>query len=167
MVMATKPVLKRKSFAKKPASESELDVALEYAKRNVTELRFTKGAKKGQVKRRAYTGQTLERDLLRVIANSALERWSEQPTTKLVLVAANVAREAIPMYQGRNTRETEQRYEGYKRATMKLMNLRRVWQMFRDAQRRRAGEPIPERAKQKNYPLEDGKKNKGQYRMFS
>jgi len=165
--VTSKPVLQEKDVKKRPAAEVELDEALEYATHDRPETRYKKGNKKGQIKRKAYVGQKLERDLLRIIANTALERWAEEPTTKLVLIAANAARKAIPMYQGRNTRETEQRYEGYKCATMKVMSIRRIWQMKMDAARKARGGTVPERPKQADYPLEEGKKHKGQYRMFS
>ena len=164
--MSSKPVLEDEEIKYKPVSNDELDEALAYAAQSRPEIRYKKGKKKGQVKRRAYAGQTLSRDLLRIIGNTALKRRAEQLTVKLPLLAANVAREAIPMYQG-TQRETQLRYEAYKCATMKIMSIRRVWQMRQDARRRVAGAPIPARPQQTEHPLDERKKHKGQLRMFS
>ena len=165
--MTSKPILEQRDLRKRPVTETELDVSLEYATKNRVELRYKRGKKKGLVKRKAYIGQNLSRDLLRIIANTALERWAGEPTTKLVMIAAQAARSAIPMYQGNTLRETERRYEGFKCATMKMMNIRRVWQMQRDAERKDGGAPVPKRPQQKKHPIDERKKHASQYRLFS
>ena len=164
--MSSKPVLEEKEIKYKPVSNAELDEALVYATQDRPEVRYKKGKKKGRVKRGVYVGQTLSRDLLRIIGNTTLERRAKEPKAKLAPLAANVAREAIPMYQG-TERETQLRYEGYKCAVMKIMNIRRVWQMRRDAERKALGLEIPERPAQTEYPLDKRKKHEGQRRMFS
>ena len=164
--MTSKPILEEKEMELAPVRKVELDEALEYARTSRPEVLYKRGKKKGRIKHKAYVGQELSRDLLRIIGNSALERRAEQRTAKLPLIAANVAREAIPQYKGTEA-ETQLRYTAYKCATMKIMSIRRVWQMKRDAERKAAGQAIPERPKQVDYPLDERPKHEGQRRLFS
>lgn len=165
--MTSKPVLEVKSFAKKPVSNHELREAIAYAKNSRPAVRYQRGPKKGRVKRKAYVGQELEEDMLRIIANTALERWTAQPTAKLVMIAAHAARGAIPQYRSPSVYETDCRYQAYKCATMKVMNIRRMWQIERDRERAARGEDIPERPKQVEHALDERPKYKNQFRLFS
>lgn len=164
--MTSKPVLQDKEIEYQPVREFELDEALAYAAQDRSEVLYKRGPKKGQVKRKAYVGQVLDRDLLRILGNTALERRAEKPTERLVQVAATVAREAIPSYRG-TERETQLRYEAYKCAVMKIMSIRRVWQMAMDERRKAQGLSIPERIKQTEFPEDGRPKHKRQLRMFS
>lgn len=162
--MAERLILKQGSVPYRPVSEAELDEAVAYATIGRPEHRATKGRRKGQVIRKAYIGQELDRDMLRVLGNTALSR--REPKSRLALLAANVVREAVPSFSG-TVAEVEKRYEGYKCAVMKMMSLRRVWQMQRDTERLEQGLPIPERPEQVEYPEDERKKFTGQLRLIS
>jgi len=158
--MAEKPVLARKEIGYRPVTEDELDAAVEYAKKD----RPAPKPKKGQRQKMPYKGQELDRNLLRILGNSALERRT--PGVFLAMLAANVVRDAVPQYK-ETLIPDEARYEGYKCAVMKIMNIRRVWQMRNDKKRREQGLPIPERPKQTHNPEDPSPKNKGQVRLTS
>ena len=164
--MTSKPVLEEKEVKFDPVSNAELDEAIKYARVSRPEVLYKRGKKKGQIKRKAYVGQELARDLLRIIGNTALKRRAEQPTAKLVMIAAYAARQAIPQYQG-TVQEKQLRYVAHKCAAMKIMSIRRVWQMKMDALRKARGLAIPERLKQIQHPLDERPKFKNQRRLFS
>lgn len=163
--MTERPVLAQKTFGYSPVTKAELDEAIEYAKTDQTEERYKRGKQAGQVKRKGYKGQELDRDLLRILGNTALQRRERKSI--LPKLAAAVVREAIPSFRGATAAETEFRYQGYKRGVMKIMSIRRVWQIKADEQRRATGIPIPERPKQTEFPMDSRPAFKNQRRLFS
>jgi hypothetical protein len=158
--MTEKPVLEQQRFEYRAVTEAELEEALEYARHD----RPAPKPKKGARARKAYVGQELDRDLLRILGNSALERRKEGSI--LPLLAASVVREAVPSFKG-SEQDIQRRYESYKCAVMKIMSIRRVWQMKQDAEKRRKGIPIPSRTEQTQHPDDTRKRHKGQIRLFS
>jgi hypothetical protein len=163
--MSERLVLESKEV-KNPIREIELDEGLAHARKSTSEIRFKSGKRKGQIKTRAYRGEELDRALLRILGNTALKRWKENRRVLLPVLAAYVVRSAIPHYpdigpSGGN------RYEGYKRAVMKMMSIRGHWQQARDRELEDQGLPTPERPKQTEHPVEEEGKHKGQIRLFS
>ncbi len=136
-----RPVVVQKSLGYQPVSEGELDIGVAYAK---TEYE-----------------KDLDRDLLRLVVNTTLERRNAQ--TKLAFLAATVVRENIRL----SNKEQAPKIDAYKGAIMKVMSTRRVRQMQRDAEKRKQGLSIPMRPKQVEHPLDPRPQFADQYRLIS
>jgi len=150
-----------------PVTYSELGAALRHAAISRPEHRAKRGKRKGQITRKAYLGQQLEKYLVRILANSALKLWEEDRRVILPLLAANVIRKAIPLLSTDDAREVENRYEGYKRAVMKVMSMRGHWKQKSNRKKRKEGIPVPPVPKQTEHPVETEPDQKGQLRLFS
>ncbi len=163
--MADRPVINRKSIATGPVSNEEIEAALAYARQDRQARKRRKHDTKDPQR---YVGRELDKNLLRILANSALQRWVNETGRKVILplLAANVVREVIPQFQG-SIAEVDQLYQAYKCAVMKIMSIRRVWQMKRDAEKRKRGQEIPERTKQTEHPAETKPGQQLQLRLFS
>ena len=163
--MADRPVINRKSIATGPVSNEELEAALVYAKKDRQARKRRKHDTKDPQR---YVGRELDKNLLRILANTALQRWVNDTGRKVILplLAANVVREAVPQFKG-SLAEIDQLYQAYKCAVMKIMSIRRVWQMKHDAEKRKRGEEIPERQKQTEHPQETKPGQQKQLRLFS
>jgi len=163
--VVNRPVISRKSIATGPVSNEELTVALEYAKQDRQARKRRRHDTKDPQR---YVGRELDKNLLRILANTALQRWINETGRKVILplIAANVVREAVPQFPG-SLVEVDQLYQAYKCAVMKIMSIRRVWQMKRDAEKHKRGEPVPERIKQTEHPAETKPGQERQLRLFS
>jgi len=163
--VAERPVVKRSAINAAPITESELTAALAYAR---TDRPARKRRKKDTEDPKPYIGQELDRNLLRVIANTALQRWVNETGRRVILplLAANVVRDVVPQFRDSVQRDNLM-YQAYKGATMKIMSIRRVWQMEADKQKKLRGKPIPERVTQTEHPAEQIKGLGVQLRLFS
>jgi|GEM_PF-5901570 len=92
--MTQRPVLETKQLSYGPVSEWELDIGVEWAKKEY--------------------GRTISRNLLRIIFNTTEERRVRG--SKLPLLVATVVREAIPP----KNKEERHKIDGYKGAAMKI-----------------------------------------------
>lgn len=114
--MAQRPILETERLHYRPVSEYELEKALAYAARDRSEILYTRGEKKGQIKSKAYAGEVLDYDMLEVFANTVLKRRTSR--SKLAFLAATVVREKIKSTDQRN----RDRVDAYKGAIMKIMS---------------------------------------------
>jgi len=162
--MAERPVLEHESL-KDPVTNTELEIALAYAKQDRP---ARKRRKSDTTDPKPYVGQVLSKELLRVIVNTALERWINRSGRRVILpmLVAHVVRDVVPQFK-LSVADDDLLYQAYKCGAMKLMSIRRVWQMKADKRRKERGEPIPERVKQTEHPQETKKDQEKQLRLFS
>jgi hypothetical protein len=139
--MSDRPVLKREVLAFGPVTEWELDIALKY-------VRDPKGKYKVE----------LDRDLLRVLVNTANERRSKGVI--LPLLVARIVSEGIPF----KNKAEKPKYESYKGAVMKVFSERsarspaaQAKKVASAARTRRTGQ-----RKRGTHPEDARKKHKGQ-----
>ncbi|MBI2610381.1 hypothetical protein HYW60_00380 [Candidatus Kaiserbacteria bacterium] len=136
--MAQRPVLETEEVGFEPVSDYELDVGVAYA-------------------RKEYA-KDVDRDMLRVLVNTTLERRS--PKTILPFLAATVVREAIPL----KDKERAPKIEAYKGAVMKILSDRSVQKRGADARKRAAGREVPPKPKPTEHP--EDPKHKGQFLLL-
>ena len=140
---ADKMVVSHAELQGAPVSEQELDTALAYAHEEPPKGKY---------------GRDLDRDLLRIIINTVIER--RDAGTKLPFLTAHVVREVLPLVEKNDTLK----YEAYKGATMKVFSTRSAWKR-RGATRTRKAAARDSTGPPK--PLEDLRpKYKGQYKLF-
>lgn len=128
-----------------PATESELNIALVYAK-----------DPEGKYKR------DIDRDLLRLIVNTAIER--RRPGVILPFLVAEIAREVIPLSEKKDALK----YEAYKGAAMKIFSERSAWKSKGAAHKRRRATEEAQRSKDRKtrHPEDARPKYKGQYKLL-
>lgn len=129
-----------------PVSDWELNVALDYARNP-----------KGKYRRE------LDRDLLRLVVNTAIER--RRPESILPFLTAEVAREVIPQREKKDALK----YEAYKGAAMKVFSGRSARARSARAQKKKAARPRshpPPSEKPGVYPEDQRPKHKGQLKML-
>ncbi len=143
--MVDRPVLKREELEFAAVSEWELDIAMAYA-------RDPKGKYRVE----------LDRDLLRVLVNTANERRSRNVI--LPLLVARVVSDGIPF----KNKTEKPKYEAYKGSVMKVFSERsarspaaQAKKIASAARTRRTG-----KKGRRDYPEDSHPKHKGQLRMF-
>ncbi|QQG37745.1 MAG: hypothetical protein HYS26_03925 [Candidatus Kaiserbacteria bacterium] len=140
--MTDRPVLKHEEIVFGPITEWELDNALAY-------VRDPDGKYRAE----------LDRDLLRILANTANERRSHGVI--LPLLVARVVQDGIPF----SNKTEKPKYEAYKGAIMKIFADRYARSdLAKDRQRASAAETRRTGKKKKGeYPKDSRKKHKDQF----
>ena len=140
-----KPTVSTRDLDGLPVSEDELDAALAYARKPKPEGKYER---------------ELDRDLLRLVVNTAIERRG--PGEILPRLVAEIAREVLPYGQKKDALK----YEAYKGAAMKVFSDRSAWKrkgVARKKRLKREAQAPPEKGK----PLEDKRpKYRGQLKLF-
>jgi len=120
----------------KEVSDAELDVAVEYAKRE-------------------YKIECLDRDLLRGFANKALRQYHETPRVPFPFIAATVIRAKLRA----RTKAEDEKVQAFKGAVCKIGTDRKHWK-----EQRKSAPPVAATSPStQRYPLNE---RTGQYRML-
>jgi hypothetical protein len=138
-----KPVLKREEVRYPPATEQELDVGIEWAK-----VQYEKD---------------IDRDMVRVLVNTANERRSSQSGVSLPDLVSEVVHDGVPLS---NKQEAHKR-SAYKGAIMKIYSGRSARVSKHAAQhRKQAGIRAPPRSKKLKFTEDARPKHKGQFKLL-
>lgn len=140
-----KPTITTNELNGLPATESELDIGLVYAK-----------DPEGKY------GRDVDRDLLRLVVNTAIER--RRTGTILPFLVAEIAREVIPLAEKKDALK----YEAYKGAAMKIFSERSAWKSRTMTRKRKHAAEETRRSKDKSikHPEDARPKHRGQYKLL-
>lgn len=138
-----KPVLKQEAVEYPPASEQELDVGVAWAK--------------------SQYEKDIDRDMLRVLVNTANERRSSTPGPSLSDLVTEVVHDGVPL----SNKEEAHKRAAYKGAVMKIYAGRSARVSKKAAQRRRNAEVrAPPRSRKRRFTEDARPKYKGQLKLL-
>lgn len=137
-----KPVLTLQPLQFGPASEQELNAGIDWA--------------------RTKYEKDVDRDMLRVLFNTANERRTWQYRSALPDIVSLVVHDGVPL----SDKEEAHKRAAYKGAIMKIFADRSAWKSKRAAYRRRAREGPAPGSPRKDPPEDPRPKYKGQYKLL-
>ena len=138
-----KPVLKSEAVKYPPPTEQELDIGVAWAK--------------------SQYEKDIDRDLLRVLVNTANERRSSQPGPSLPDLVTEVVRDGVPL----SDKQEAHKRAAYKGAVMKIYAGRSARVSQKAAyERKNAGVRAPPRPKKGKFTEDARPKHKGQYKLL-
>lgn len=139
-----KPVLSVQELEYAPASERELDVGIDWAKTQYE--------------------KDVDRDMLRVLFNTANERRTSQPRSALPDLVSLIVREGVPL----SDKQEAHKRSAYKGAIMKIFAGRSAWRSKNAARKRKHAAEEAQRSKDKKtrHPEDARPKYKGQYKLL-
>ena len=142
-MMFRRPVLKRQEVRFPPATEQELDTGILWAKTQYE--------------------KDIDRDMVRVLVNTANERRSSQPGPSLPDLVAEVVHDGVPL----SDKQEAHKRAAYKGAIMKIYAGRSARVSKQAAQKRNsAGIRAPPRSKKKKFTEDARPKYKGQLKLL-